>query len=102
MNTAWKDLNYPIRHFQLMTDVGQYLKSSGIQMLEALYAYRGFGSWWFAFQIKGENYRIAFGDSGGTIFKSSSATYFKRRRRPSDQVASFSPDFRSCLRAARL
>ena len=52
--------DYPIEHFQLMSEVAKRLKSFGVQLLEATYACRTFGSWWLAFQVKGENYRIVW------------------------------------------
>ena len=50
--------DYPIAHFELMTKVAGFLKSKGVQLLEAEYSYKVFGLWSFTFQIKGQNYRI--------------------------------------------
>ena len=58
---------YPIQHFHLMARVAKDLKSFGIQMLEASYAYKSFGSWWFAYQIKGENYRVVWDGRDGSL-----------------------------------
>src|SRR4051812_7565170 len=52
--------DYPIEHFQLMEKVARYLESIEVQLLSSEYHYQSFGSWWFTFQKKGENYRVVY------------------------------------------
>jgi hypothetical protein len=43
-----------------MEKVASYLKSIKGQLLNSKYSYQTFGSWWFTFQKRGQNFRVVY------------------------------------------
>ncbi len=52
--------DYPIEHFELMSDIAKSLKDSNAQLLEHEYLYNAFGSWWIMIEWSGKRSRLLF------------------------------------------
>jgi hypothetical protein len=52
--------DYPIKHFETMTEIAKALVSLSALILEHNYSYNTFGSWWFSFRRSGREFRIVY------------------------------------------
>lgn len=52
--------DYPIRHFQRMTELAEILKALPAQVLEHKYSHEAFGSWFLLLQYKRTTFQITF------------------------------------------
>ncbi len=51
-------LDYPVRHFEMMTRLAARCRAMRAQVLEHSYQYSAFGSWFFHFDFRGGLYRV--------------------------------------------
>ena len=52
--------DHALRHFQLMVELADNLRTLPAQILEHRYEYSAFGSWWTTLQRHGMTFRIVF------------------------------------------
>lgn len=69
--------DYPVNHFSDMLRLATELKSEPAQLLEHLYSYDAFGSWYVVVRREGVPVRISF-EGGSTLMLSRSS----ERKRP--------------------
>jgi hypothetical protein len=52
--------DYPIKHFETMTEIAKRLAPLSVLILEHNYSYNTFGSWWFSFRRGEREFRIVY------------------------------------------
>lgn len=57
--------DYPIRHFELMRETAEALKSLPAQVLDHWYSYQTFGSWTLVVRYRGTPYKLIFDGKEG-------------------------------------
>ena len=63
-----EEQDYPIKHFEMMTEIATRLASLPTLILEHNYSYKSFGSWWFTFRRSGREFRVVFDGRDDSLY----------------------------------
>jgi hypothetical protein len=72
-----EEQDYPIKHFEMMTEIATRLAPLSALILEHNYSYKSFGSWWFKFRRSGREFRIVFDGRDDFLYVQDAADGFR-------------------------